>query len=122
MPWALCWPLDSDYAVKLAKDLNLIKRPNPRESEYFVAGANHIVTQARSEHVLNCWVDGSIDLVFGLYVDDRARQHRPKRIVMSRMTPLSKWYNRSINVDHGYPCLWSHTRYIATTIAHIPTD
>ncbi|KZT67637.1 hypothetical protein DAEQUDRAFT_728872 [Daedalea quercina L-15889] len=92
MPWVFGWPLDSEYAIRIGKECNLVKYPNPRESDYFIAAVNQIAFEARWEHVRSCWVKGQSQLVFGVYVDERFRKHPPKRVAMSRMVPLERWF------------------------------
>ncbi|KAH9933813.1 uncharacterized protein B0H18DRAFT_951790 [Fomitopsis serialis] len=93
MPWVFGFPLDAGYAIRIGKECNLVKYPNPRDFDYFVAATRHIASAARWEHVRSCWVKGESQLVYGVYVDERFRKHPPKRL--AEYMPIEakpEWY------------------------------
>ncbi|KAI0928074.1 hypothetical protein AcW1_005439 [Taiwanofungus camphoratus] len=88
MTWVYGWPINYDWAVEYAKRCNLVTyMENPSRSRLYHAAVEYISIRSNIDCVLSCWVGDGLQLVFGLCIDEKARNPERAKIRFSRLPP-----------------------------------
>ncbi|EPT00640.1 hypothetical protein FOMPIDRAFT_99112 [Fomitopsis schrenkii] len=92
--WALGWLADREWLIEVGRLLDLCKGPDAdNEIKLEAAASGHVISSTRWPNVMLCLVDGTIELVFAVYVDYKRRPYPPTSIPRSELLPR-KYCNR----------------------------
>ncbi|KAI0933670.1 hypothetical protein AcV5_005758 [Taiwanofungus camphoratus] len=88
MTWVYGWPIEYDWAVEYSKRHNLVTyMENPSRSRLYHAAVEDISIKSHISCVLGCWVNGKLHIVFGLCIDEKARNPERAKIRFSQLPP-----------------------------------
>ncbi|EPT00658.1 hypothetical protein FOMPIDRAFT_1049432 [Fomitopsis schrenkii] len=92
-PWALGWLADREWLIGLGRLLDLCEGPAADdEGELEAAALDYVFSKTKWPNVMICMVDGTTELVFAVYVDDRRRPYPPTSILRSGLLPRKYCY------------------------------
>ncbi|KAH9926882.1 uncharacterized protein B0H18DRAFT_1118644 [Fomitopsis serialis] len=94
MTWVLGWPLYDDDALKIDKQHNLVKDPNPGNAQRIQAARLWVADQIGVVPVLACLVNDEMEIVYAMYVDYGDNRYPPTELVPEETTMTNKQYRR----------------------------